>query len=164
MEKKFISEGEIYVSEVPLQVITILGSCIAICMWDKKNKIGGMNHYLLPGKKEENMENTNRGNAAIPALVNLMIEKGGRKANMEAKIFGGCQSLYSNVNYEVGKKNIEMAVKILNELNIPIVAGDTGGKYGRKIIFNTGTGKVLMKLLNKTSKEIDEEKNKSAGL
>ncbi len=149
MDKKFLSEGEFLVTNVPMGIITILGSCVAVCLWDKKLKIGGINHYLLPIKNEEDITNSNRGEIAIPLIIKLMLERNCEVENMEAKIFGGCNSQFSNSIYEVGKKNIEIAYQILNSFNIKVKAKDVGGEFGRKIIFNPYSGQVLMKLLKK---------------
>ena len=90
-----------------------------------------------------------------------------RKANphdLQAKIFGGCNSLYQDSDrFHVGEENIVVAHEILDELKVPVIAHHTGGTLGRKIVFNTATGKVRMRLLNKQTHQVNEEIDKGFG-
>jgi chemotaxis protein CheD len=153
--------GQYMITSVPALVSTVLGSCISVCLWDKSAGIGGMNHYLLPGTEDQEPGNMNRGNTAIQLLVRSMLNRSATIENLEAKVFGGCNSLYKENNlYKVGERNAAIAFETLKELNIRVSAQHVGGSYGRKIIFNTGTGKVKMKLLTETAAEINEKINK----
>lgn len=142
LNKIFVLSGEIVVSDAPVELITILGSCVSVCLWDKDSKIGGMNHYLLP----ENAKESNRTNSGITAtkiLIQSVIKKIGSIKNLEARIFGG-GNRFLNGFLAVGPQNIEAAKKVLREYGIPIVEDHTGGKNGRKIYFNTLTGDVTV--------------------
>jgi chemotaxis protein CheD len=123
-----------------------------------------MNHYLLPGTPEDDVNNSDRGITAIPLLIQSMLNRKVFSGNLEAKVFGGCNSLYRNYDrFRVGERNVEIALAMLQEYNIPVAAQHVGGAYGRKIVFNTATGKVRMRLLGKTASEINEEINKGFG-
>ncbi|MBL0744561.1 chemotaxis protein CheD [Chryseolinea lacunae] len=161
IRKYYIQNGQFFITTTPVLISTVLGSCVSVCLWDKRTHIGGMNHYLLPGTEEDKAGNADRGFPAVKMLIRSLLNRGVDKADLEAKIFGGCNSLYQkNDLYEIGKRNIDVARQILKENDIAIVASDTGGQFGRKIIFNTGTGKVKMRLLNRTAADINEEINK----
>jgi len=144
--KKFIHVGEIYIGTKATEISTILGSCVAVCIYDKVNKIGGMNHYLVPLWNENGLQSPRYGNISIPRLVESMTIIGCNLKNMEAKLFGGANIIdISNHKMMVGRKNILIAKEILRKLNIPIVAQDTGGENGRQIMMYSDTGKILLK-------------------
>lgn len=157
--KHFLTEGHIFVAKAPTEIITILGSCVAVCLWDKNKKIAGMNHFLLSGIGNDT-QSLHQGIFATKTLIKLMLSRKCNLEDLEAKVFGGSNYLQ---RFEVGKSNIEMAFKVLDEAGIPIVASHTGGVHGRKIIFSSDSGKVLMRLLTKSLKELNDEIAKSLG-
>lgn len=148
----FIHVGQIHIDDGAISISTVLGSCIAVCLYDKKLRIGGMNHYLLPFWNGNGLQSLKFGNISIPKLIDEMLEKGANIRNMEAKIFGGATINISSCNaIMVGEKNILVAREVLNDYGIKIVAEDVGGNQGRKIFFNIETGKVLLKYTVKSS-------------
>ncbi|HEY5824882.1 MAG TPA: chemotaxis protein CheD [Cyclobacteriaceae bacterium] len=164
LKKHVVFPGQFIITSVPTLISTVLGSCVSICLWDKEKKIGAMNHYLLPGKPEDEIDNMNRGLTSIRMLIRSLINRNVNLHNLEAKVFGGCNSLYINNDYfKVGERNVEVAFELLKQFNITLKAQHVGGSVGRKIVFNTETGKVRMQLLSKTTAEINEEINKGFG-
>lgn len=164
LRKHTIFPGQFVITSVPSLISTVLGSCIAVCLWDKRNGIGGMNHYLLPGTREDDVSNTNRGITAIPLLIRSMINRNVKIEDLEAKIFGGCNSLYTNNDlFKVGERNTAIAIAVLQDYNIKLKAHHVGGGNGRKIVFNTSNGIVRMRLLKKPTEVINEEINKGFG-
>ena len=163
--KKFtVFPGQFIITSVPSLISTVLGSCVSVCLWDKSIMIGGMNHYLLPGTEGDETDNANRGIAAINLLVRSLLNRHANIGTLEAKVFGGCNSLYrKNDMYKVGERNVAVAFDVLKSYGIPVIAQHVGGIYGRKIVFNTSTGKVKMRLLNQTVIEINETINKGFG-
>ncbi len=147
----FLYPSSLFVSKEPYVVKTILGSCVAICIWDKRLKIGGMNHYMLPNWNGNDLASPKYGNIAIDKLVNKLLVLGSRKEDLIAKVFGGGDMLEGKQesSYLIGERNIRVARLILEEKNIPVVASSTGGKRGRKILFFTDSGEVRHKLLEK---------------
>jgi chemotaxis protein CheD len=163
LRKHIIFPGQFVITSVPSLISTVLGSCVSVCLWDKQTGIGGMNHYLLPGTREDNAGNPNRGMTSILLLIRSLVNRQVRLENIEAKVFGGCNSLYRNNDcFKVGERNVSMALEMLRDYNIHVSAQHVGGTYGRKIVFNTSTGKVRMRLLVKTT-DINEEINKGFG-
>lgn len=150
-DTKYINIGEFYIGIDPTEVHTIVGSCIAVCLYDRFKKIGGMNHYLIPLWNGNGAQSPKYGNIAIRKLVEGMLESGCRVENLEAKIFGG-GNVIDTVSLEsmlVGKKNIVIAQKLLNEYRIPITARDVGGDMGRRIVLESQTGKVMLNYIHK---------------
>lgn len=149
----FIHVGQIHVDNGSIQISTVLGSCIGVCLYDKKLGIGGMNHYLLPFWNGNGLQSLKFGNISIPKLIEAMMEKGAKTDSIEAKIFGGASINFStcNQNMLVGEKNILVAREVLSDYKIKIVAEDVGGNSGRKIQFNLENGKVLLKYTAKSN-------------
>ena len=146
LRKVYVKGGEHVVAESPSELITILGSCVSVCLWDREEKRGGMNHYLLP-KCTHSLGRSIGGVAATEMLIESMTRGLSSLKNLEAKIFGGGIRFFSNSFLEVGLQNVEVAKKILEDLQIPIVVNDTGGTNGRKIQFNTQTGQVAVSFI-----------------
>lgn len=145
-QKKFIHVGEIHIGARPTEISTILGSCVAVCLYDKVQRIGGMNHYLVPLWNENGLQTPKFGNISIPRLIESMVNIGCNTGNMEAKIFGGANVI--EVNSEdmmIGRKNILIAKEVLREYKIPITAQDVGGEKGRRIMMRSDTGKIFLK-------------------
>lgn len=146
MQKKFIHVGEIFIGVRPTQVSTILGSCIAVCLYDEVEKIGGMNHYLLPLWNENGLQSPKYGNISIPRLIEGMENVGCSRKHIVAKIFGGGNVIdVSQEDMMIGRKNILIAKEILREHGIKIVAQDVGGTKGRRIMMQSDNGKILLK-------------------
>jgi chemotaxis protein CheD len=142
----YLHPGNICAPKQPHQVTTVLGSCIAVCLWDQQLCIGGINHYLLPLWNGEGLPTPRYGNVAIPLLIEKLQEHGCLQSRMVAKIFGGATMWQGNETaFSVGDRNASFARRFLAELNIPIQAADVGGDFGRKIIFDTGSGVVLLR-------------------
>lgn len=147
----FIHVGQVHVDRAPFAISTVLGSCVAVCLYDTVLGIGGMNHYLLPFWNGNGLQTPKFGNIAIPKLIESMMAKGSRTNTMEAKIFGGAMmNIGSCEAMMIGQKNILVAKEILNDYNIRIVAEDVGGQNGRKIQFDLERGKILLKYASRT--------------
>lgn len=147
-----IYPGELYVSQEPGLISTILGSCVSIILFDSSISLGGINHYMLaktpPRHKDDGtMPLTRFGECALKQLVLEMQKKGASISNLKAKIFGGSNVLNFSSKSEdlIGDDNIQFAREALKELGIPIVKEDVGGSFSRKIIFEPRTFKVMLK-------------------
>lgn len=140
-----------FYSREPYLVNTILGSCVAICLYDTVLQIGGINHYMLPFWNGTGLASPKYGNIANEKLITQMLQLGSKKANLLAKVFGGAEVLnMGNNSFNIGKRNIEIAISTLNDHNIRIMASNTGGNLGRKLQFNTQAGTVMMQTIQKT--------------
>ncbi len=155
-KKIFLNTGVIFADIEAYDVTTILGSCVSVCIWDKELRIGGINHYLLPLWNGEGLESPRYGNVAIARLIKKLQAFGSSKKNMIAKVFGGA-SVIPNGGVglmNIGERNIELAKDILKKEKIRIIGSDVGGELGRKIIFDTRAGFVLVKKLKPMKKSL----------
>jgi chemotaxis protein CheD len=144
--KHFLYPGALFLNAEPYLITTILGSCVAICLYDKVLRIGGMNHYMLPLWNGQGLASPRYGNIAIKKLLDNLESMGSSRANIKARVFGGAEIISTSISqFMIGDRNISIAKDILNEEKIQIVASSVGGRLGRKIIFDTYTGEVRQK-------------------
>lgn len=138
----YLLPGQLFASGEPCQIKTILGSCVAICLWDKRRAAGGMNHFLLPYSQEGRPASLRYADEATRALLERLRELGCRQPNLRAKIFGGAALFRSRDDYAttLGAKNVAAAVELMKRAGVPVVAQETGGPQGRKVLFNTDDG------------------------
>lgn len=150
----YLVAGSLFAHEERHIVTTVLGSCVSVCLWDYVRNRGGINHYMLPFWNGEGLASPKYGNIAIAKLIERMLELGSERRSLRAKVFGGGIVLnVTNPFMNIGERNVQLAEDMLRSANIPIISADTGGKVGRKLIFNTETGTVLLK---KLPKQIDD--------
>jgi len=143
-QSAYLLPGELHVSGEPCQIRTILGSCVAICLWDSRQRAGGMNHFLLPASREGQAASQRFADVATSVLLKKLSLLGCRPASLRAKIFGGA-AMFQNRNRpaaSLGTQNVAAALHLMNCAGIPVAAQETGGNRGRKIIFNTDEGVV----------------------
>ncbi|MBN1115895.1 MAG: chemotaxis protein CheD [Bacteroidales bacterium] len=151
-ESIYLYPAALVVPRKPAIVHTILGSCVAVCLYDIKLQYGGINHYMLPFWNGQGLASPKYGNIAIEKLYEKMINYGTRHENLIAKVFGGGEVLQTSFSYfNVGERNVHLANELLAKLKIPIVAHSTGGKLGRKIIFNSNTGEISQRFVKSTT-------------
>lgn len=160
----FIHPGEYFSSYDDIIISTLLGSCISVVLFDPVNKVGGMNHFMLPSTTSKEFyltESGKYGMFAMELLINSMMKNGAERKNLEAKVFGGASVMHdfgkSYIN--VSQSNINFAFEYLNVESIKIISSDVGGVVGRKIFLYPKTGMVLLKRLSGQSiiKLTDEE-------
>lgn len=141
-QRVYLVPGSLHASADAAQVSTILGSCVAVCLWDQKLRIGGMNHFLLAAGREGNGSSMRFGDVATAELLKRLLALGSARRDLIAKIFGGAALFRTPEQYSssLGAKNVESALVMMENARIPVVAQDTGGSSGRKVIFNTDDG------------------------
>lgn len=144
MEQKFIYSEQYFIASKPTEIVTVLGSCVAVCLFDKDRQIGGMNHYLIPLWNGIGLKSLRFGNISTLRLIDEMLNSGARVKSMEAKVFGGAVMNISD-KHSVGPRNVQVAFDVLKDYNIPIISHDVGGDKGRKIHFNNTDGSVYLK-------------------
>ena len=140
------------VSGEPLALVTLLGSCVAACLYDPAIGVGGMNHFLLPGGHGGSGEDPSAryGVHAMELLVNALLKRGARRQRLQAKVFGGGNVLSGFHLDPVGTRNARFVLQYLAAEGIPVVAQDLDGIQARKVCFFVQTGRTLVKRLPPT--------------
>lgn len=159
-----IFPGECYVSRKNELIVTVLGSCISACIRDVKNNIGGMNHFMLPfNADEKNSDPTKMDDSALrygdwsmEFLINNILQHGGKKENLEVKVFGGANVLPISTN--IGNLNIKFITEFLMEERLKIISKDLGDTCSRKILYYPQTGQVkVRRSFSNTSKVVEQQ-------
>jgi chemotaxis protein CheD len=147
--------GEFYVTMNGELITTVLGSCVSACIRDTTTGIGGMNHFMLPADISRDTKawgntpvdaQTRYGNIAMERLINVILAGGGKRQNLEIKLFGGGKVL--QIDTDIGAKNIDFVKHYLDTEGLTIAAEDIGGSKPRKIQYFPNTGRARVKSLN----------------
>jgi chemotaxis receptor (MCP) glutamine deamidase CheD len=151
LEAVTINVGETHTSAVPVEIKTLLGSCVAACMYDPVAHIGGMNHFLLPHTKSTHEIDRQRfGVHAMETLINGLMRAGADRRRLQCKIFGGGNVLGSVTRRPtVGEQNAAFAREFLLKEGIELVAAHVGGNSGMEVRFHPHTGKVFVRAISR---------------
>jgi len=164
-----ILPGECYVSDRGEMVVTVLGSCVAACIRDKVIGVGGMNHFMLPIQSSEKMISRNSavnpelcyGNWAMEYLINAILKSGGRRENLEVKLFGGGKVLSCMTKIDIGARNIEFVLNFLKQEKLPVAAINVGDTCARKVLYFPDTGAVKLKRLRSLANQTIEKREQA---
>jgi chemotaxis protein CheD len=158
----YLKPGELFVGDQATRVTTLLGSCVAVTMYSPRHRVGSICHGLLPTCRDEHPCNGGcaDGGRYVDCSIRLMIDsflkRGIGKQEIEVKVFGGSDMFTlkksDTKSKSVGQQNLEKAMQIIEKEGLRVIASDLGGARGRKIYFDTHTGEILLKRLNKTEK------------
>ncbi len=145
----YLYPGELMVSREPCAVSTVVGSCVAVFLWDAQRRLGGVNHFLLPRDPRPDEPSARFGNTAIRVLVQKLVALGSDRVSLVAKVFGGANVLGTPPRGErhLGMQNVELAFASLKALGVPVMASDVGGNRGRRVVCHTADGSAWVKEL-----------------
>ena len=143
-----VHAGDVVTAADPTRMVTILGSCVAVCLYDPESGVAGMNHFLYPDSEtRQNGDRARFGEGAILELLGSVLERGARRELLRAKVFGGAcpKSDQRWRGQRTGARNVETALATLSRMRIPVTAKDVGGTNGRRVEFHTGDTSVYVK-------------------
>lgn len=172
LPRVIIDPGESYVTDSKEEIIsTLLGSCVAACLYDAERGIIGMNHFLLAQQHSAqnntllSSESGRYGIHAMELLINQMLKKGAQRSNLKAKAFGGGNVLKlgkeTKISRSIGMINCEFIKTFLFTERIPLVASGLGGNIGRNIFFLASDYSVYVKRIEHEEEQtlITEERH-----
>ena len=163
-----IMPGQFYVSNKGELISTVLGSCISACIRDRFLGIGGMNHFMLPTTNNGSSDSWQNSNVSLPLrygewamefLINEILKNGGKKQNLEVKVFGGGKILQNMT--DIGERNIRFVFEFLEREGLSIAAQDLGDNCPRKVLYFSDTGKVKLKRLRSMHNDTIEQREKA---
>lgn len=144
MEKKFLLPGEFHLTRNPMELSTLLGSCVAMCLRNERNGAAAMNHFILPsnGKATKPREDIGRyGDTACAHIIRSLFRLDPEPRNYQLALYGGANvNDHLSFGNSVGSRNIEEARRIAREYGLRVNYENVGGFRGRKIAFDTATG------------------------
>jgi len=138
------------VTDQPLALVTLLGSCVAACLYDPAIAVGGMNHFMLPGGAGSDATSARYGMHAMELLINDLLKRGARRQRLLAKVFGGGNVLSGFYADPIGTRNARFVLEYLAAENIPVMAQDLGDIHARKVGFFAQTGRTMVRRLPAT--------------
>lgn len=143
----FLNPGDFHFAAAPLQLATLLGSCVTVTLWHPRRHIGGMCHFLVPSRKTR-QDHDPEGYSAVEAFDlfdKAMHTAGSRSHEYQAKLFGGGNMFPNSAGrINVGLRNVEMARHLLTKRGIPLLAEHAGGAGHRKLVFSLANGEVRL--------------------
>ncbi len=157
-----ILPGEYFVFHEDILIMTTLGSCIAVCLWDRNAKVGGMNHFMLPDNNGSGNDSGRYGSFAMELLINEMMKLGASRMTMEAKVFGGGAVISGMNTINVGERNTAFVMDYLKTERIPVVSKDVLDIYPRKVCFLPHAGKAMVKRLAPSNPEAIVQQDRAA--
>lgn len=143
----YVHQGSYAVSADPNDVLTtVLGSCVATCLFDHQAGVGGMNHFLLPETSGDDVGTRLYGVNLMELLINDLLRRGADRSRLQAKLFGGGNIIKSASG--IGLQNMNFARKFLADEGVPCLAESLGGPCGRRIRFWPVGGRARQILLS----------------
>lgn len=143
----YLHAGQLHAASKPTSIVTVLGSCVAVCLYDPIAKVGGMNHFLLPFHVDR--EHSPRfGTVAVPQLIEAVLRAGASRSALVAKVFGGASVIGAMAKgRRLGDENAALALRLLGEARVPVLDQDVGGGRGRKLVFFADEGTAWVRQL-----------------
>ncbi len=157
-----ILPSEYFATDQHMLLVTVLGSCVAACIRDKSNGIGGMNHFMLPGNSHASAANSSGryGIHAMEMLLGRLHKLGAAKQHLEARVYGGASVIASMTETNVGERNARFVLDFLQSERIAVVEQDLRDIYPRKVYFFPQTGKAAVKKLRNLHNTTIEDREK----
>jgi chemotaxis protein CheD len=151
LAQTYLHPGQMHVTGDQCTLSTILGSCVAVCLYDPDLRMGGMNHFLLPNATSDQASTLRYGPSAMQHLFDSMTARGARANRIMAWITGGANVLaaFQNQLDHLGWRNVEVARDYLSAHGISVVGEDVGGSYGRKLVFTPHEGRAWIQVIRR---------------
>jgi chemotaxis protein CheD len=146
--------GEMSVASNGAELRTLLGSCVGLGLYDRRRKIGGLAHIVLPCSLGPTDRPGKFADLAIPALIQMMHDLAGESLSLVAKMAGGANMFSIAETTNIGQQNIDSCEHVLRNLRIPVLARHCGGEKGRRMLLNTANGTVKIEIVGQDAVEL----------
>jgi chemotaxis protein CheD len=164
LEAVKILPGQYYSARREIVIVTVLGSCVSACLWDPALRVGGMNHFMLPGSggaaDARAPDPARLGVYAMELLINQLLKLGAERGRLVAKVFGGGSVLQGLDTLNIGNQNGGFVLDFLREEGIPVLGRDLYDVCARKVYFFPASGKVLVKRLGDARNDTIERRER----
>jgi chemotaxis protein CheD len=149
-----VGMGEVRLATAPSQLMTILGSCIAVTLYCPRLRMGMLSHVVLPRATATTSYPAKFADTAIPHMLSVLESHGARVDGLIAKIAGGACMFGNCKSMQIGEANIQAATEVLTARGLRIAARDVGGNIGRRIGFDLATGSLTVECIGQPSRTI----------
>lgn len=158
VEEVRVDMAAMKVESKPVELLTSVGSCVAICVYDSIHRCGGLAHIMLPHSSLGPQEPlpSKFADTAVPALKKAIREITGVETRLSAKIAGGA-NMFPNTGanaIDIGTKNVKAVRAALTLHKIRLVGEDVGGSHGRRVTFNVASGVTIVRNHNGATKKL----------
>ena len=158
VEEVRVDMAAMKVESKPVELLTSVGSCVAICLYDSIHRCGGLAHIMLPHSTNGPQEPlpSKFADTAVPALAKAIRKINRDETRLSAKIAGGA-NMFANTGangLDIGTKNVQAVRNALTQHKIRLVGEDVGGSHGRRVTFNVASGITIVRLHNGEIKKI----------
>ena len=161
-----LQPGDYYVAAPGELIGTVLGSCVSACVRDRRLRVGGMNHFMLPADQsdggrvwgESASAATRYGNVAMERLINEILKLGGRRSDLEVKLVGGGRML--DAVTDVGARNIQFVRRYVRTEAFCVVGEDLGDHCARKVLYDPASGHARVKRLTRLAGRVLAEERR----
>lgn len=161
-----ISPGE-WCCERERPIATLLGSCVAVCLYDTAVPVAGMNHFMLPqmsGRRSTDVDVLLAGDACMEALLNGLLARGAARHRIKAKAFGGAAIIEGNKSLCVGQRNVDFTREWLERERIPLIASDFLGPWSRKVLLVPQNGDAYCRRMARSAQLQQTEQQYASSL
>lgn len=142
----YLHAGQLHVATEPTEITTVLGSCVAVCVWDPIAGVGGMCHYMLPDAIGGKADSARYAKYALRELIDCIVAKGGLRHRLQARVYGGGTMLNAATSEnDLGSKNVRAAMDWLEKARVPVIEQESRGNHGRRVVFHTNTGSATVR-------------------
>jgi len=142
----YLHAGQLHASSEATEITTVLGSCVAVCVWDPISSVGGMCHYMLPDAIGGKADSARYAKFALRELIDQIVAKGGLRHRLKARVYGGGTMLNArSTENDLGSKNVKAASEWLESARIPVIDQEVRGNHGRRIVFHTANGSAIIR-------------------
>lgn len=139
----FLLPGHIFLPREPAMISVVLGSSVAVSIWDQERKYGAMAHFMYPFTRDPGEATVKYGNVAVRYLVRQFLENGSKREELKAQVLGGASNETAEC-METARENIRVARGILHRFGIETLTDDVGGLMGRKVVYNTLLNEIIV--------------------
>ena len=159
-----ILPGEYYVTTADEVISTVLGSCVAACIWDPEARIGGMNHFMIPSASRTESgaptdETARYGLFAMEYLINTILKHGGERSRLQTKIVGGGHVMA--IATDIGQRNIDFVRRYLAAEGLPLAGECVGGPHPMKAVFHPVDGRAQVLAIKSRNKDTVVKRERS---
>lgn len=146
-QETMVGMGQALAIRAPGRLWSILGSCVAVALFDPKRRVAAMAHVVLPAVGGRPGPPGKYADSAVPHLLKLLAELGARGDGLVAKLAGGARMFGHPMPMEVGENNVLASLQALQTAGIRVAARDTGGTHGRRVTFDVAAGTLIVEVL-----------------
>lgn len=145
LREYILKPGYIFFAAEPTVIMTVLGASVAVTLYDRERRVGGMNHFIYPWIAPQVQPTALYARPAVVQLLRMFKNSGAAIESLEAHVIGGGTPPNVSEEYQhTGEQNIEAALQLLEHYNIQVSGQEIGGRYGRKVLFNTKSGELVI--------------------